>query len=83
MCGTFDTKTHGIQKWIDQDNIDIALMKIQQHRTLSIHYSSQYTLHFTPLRKVLTSLGVLRISIKFGKFGASVAGISLNIGVCL
>jgi hypothetical protein len=24
MCGTFDTKTDGIQKWIDQDNIDIA-----------------------------------------------------------
>jgi hypothetical protein len=44
MCGTFDTKTNGVQKWIDQDNIDIALMKIQHHRTLSIHYSSQQVL---------------------------------------
>jgi hypothetical protein len=44
MCGTFDTKTNGIQKWIDQDNIDIALMKIQHHTTLSIVYSSEQVL---------------------------------------
>ncbi len=32
-------------------------------------------LHLTPLHKVLTSLGVFRISMELGKFGASVAGI--------